>query len=172
MIAHSLAGKSRIRGRDKVRNRSNLNGKKMPKKNKQQVRQGAHSGRGAAVRLSATDQLPTDEIFDGLRDRSLARSAAVKRLLELDCIDVLQFLDLSWVHTVANTGRPEFIGKRTNFAFDISELSHDEIVLFRNWLTGALDDDAISVELLQRFVSVAASALRIWIGDKRVDSLV
>ncbi len=144
----------------------------MPKKKKQQARERTRSGRGAPARQAAADQLPTDEIFDGLRDRSLARSAAIKRLLELDCIDVLQFLDLSWVHTVANTGRPEFIGKRTNFAFDISEFSHDEIVLFRDWLTGALGDDAISVELLQRFVSVAATALRIWISDRRVDSLV
>jgi hypothetical protein len=165
-------GKSRIHGNDKGRRRLNLNGKTMPKKRKQQVRQRARSGRGAAVTQPATDQLPTDEIFDGLRDRSLARTAAIKRLLELDCIDVLQFLDLSWVHTVANTGRPEFIGKRTNFAFDISEFPHDEIVLFRDWLTGAVDDDAVSVELLQRFVSVASSALRIWISDKRVDSLV
>jgi hypothetical protein len=117
-------------------------------------------------------QLPTDEIFDGLRDRSLARRAAVRQLLERDCMDVLQFLDLSWVHTVANTGRPEFIGKKTNFAFDISELSHDEVVLFKEWLTGVISDNAISVELLQRFVSIAANALKVWIGDKRVDSLL
>jgi hypothetical protein len=144
----------------------------MPKKKKSRNRQKAASGRTPALKEPKVEQLPTDEIFDGLRDRSLARRAAVRVLLELDCIDVLQFLDLSWVHTVANTGRPEFIGKRTNFAFDISELSHEEVVLFRDWLTSVLDDTAIPVELLQRFVSIAADALRVWIGDKRVDSLV
>ena len=144
----------------------------MPKKRKRQVRQKARSGRATAVRQPEIGQLPTDEIFDGLRDRSLARSAAIKRLLELECMDLLQFLDLSWVHTVANTGRPEVVGKKTNFAFDISEFTHDEVVLFRDWLTGVLNDNAISVELLQRFVSVTASALKVWITDKRVDSLV
>jgi hypothetical protein len=93
-------------------------------------------------------------------------------LLELDCIEVLQFLDLSWVHTVANTGRADFVGKRTNFALDISGLSLEEVVLFRDWLTGGVGDNDLTVERLEKFESIAANALKVWISDKRVDSLV
>jgi len=117
-------------------------------------------------------QMPTDEIFEGLRDRTMTRKVAVRRLLELDCMDVIQFLDLSWVHTVANTGRAEYIGKKTNFAFDISGLPLEQVAPFRDWLTGAVNDNAVSAELLERFVSIAANALKVWISDKRVDSLV
>jgi len=144
----------------------------MGKKRPQQKSQRARSGSTILEREPALERLPTDEIFDGLRDRTLSRKAAIKRLLELDCIDVLQFLDLSWVHTVANTGRAEFIGKRTNFAFDISGLSLDEVVLFRDWLTGAVGDNDLAVERLERFESISANALKVWISDKRVDSLV
>jgi hypothetical protein len=144
----------------------------MPKKRPQQKSQRARSGSTLLERKPALERLPTDEIFDGLRDRTLSRKAAVKRLLELDCIDVLQFLDLSWVHTVANTGRSELLGKRTNFAFDISGLARDEAVLFRDWLTGARGDNDVTVEQLEKFDSIAANALKVWISDKRVDSLV
>ena len=91
----------------------------MPKKTQKRNPKRASSGQATVEIERAFERLPTDEIFDGLRDRTLSRKAAIKRLLELDCVDVLQFLDLSWVHTVANTGRAEFIGKKTNFAFDI-----------------------------------------------------
>jgi len=144
----------------------------MPKKRQRQDRQRNRSASATAVKEPPVERLPTDEIFDGLRDRTLARKAAVKRLLELNCIDVLQFLDLSWVHTVANTGRNEFIGKKTNFAFDISSLSLDDVVLFRDWLTGAIGDNSIPLDLLAKFMSIAAKAAKVWINDKRVDSLV
>ena len=144
----------------------------MPKKTQRQKRQRTGSASATVEREPVVERLPTDEIFDGLRDRTLSRKAAIKRLLELDCIDVLQFLDISWVHTVANTGRTEFIGKRTNFALDISELSLDEVVLFRDWLTGAISDTAVAVELLGKFESISANALKVWIRDKRVNSLV
>ena len=144
----------------------------MPKKTQRRNRKRASSGSATVEREQALERLPTDEIFDGLRDRTLSRKAAIKRLLELDCMDVLQFLDLSWVHTVANTGRADFIGKKTSFAFDISGLSLDEIALFRDWLTGTIGDNDVSVELLSTFVSISANALKVWISDKRVDSLV
>jgi len=144
----------------------------MPKKAQQRNRKRASSGSATVQREQVLERLPTDEIFDGLRDRTLSRKAAIKRLLELDCVDVLQFLDLSWVHTVANTGRAEFIGKKSNFALDISQLSLDEVALFRDWLTGSIGDNDVAVELLSTFVSISANALKVWIRDKRVDSLV
>jgi hypothetical protein len=144
----------------------------MPKKPQQRNRKRASSGSATVEKELVIERLPTDEIFDGLRGRTLSRKAAIKRLLELDCIDVLQFLDLSWVHTVANTGRAEFVGKKTNFAFDISGISLDEIALFRDWLTGTIGDNDVAVELLSTFLSISANALKVWISDKRVDSLV
>jgi hypothetical protein len=144
----------------------------MPKKTQQRNPKRASSGQATVEIERAVERLPTDEIFDGLRDRTLSRKAAIKRLLELDCVDVLQFLDLSWVHTVANTGRAEFIGKKTNFAFDIRGLSLEEVALFRDWLTGTIGDDDVTVELLAKLVSISANALKVWISDKRVDSLV
>ena len=144
----------------------------MPKKRTQQSPQRPRSSTTLLEAKPAPERLPTDEIFDGLRDRTLSRKAAVKRLLELDCIDVLQFLDLSWVQIVANTGRREFLGKRTNFALDISALSRDDVVLFRDWLTGALGDNDVTAEQLEKFDAIAANALKVWISDKRVNSLV
>ena len=144
----------------------------MPKKPQQRNPKRASSSSATVEKERTVERLPTDEIFDGLRDRALSRKAAIKQLLELDCAEVLQFLDLSWVHTVANTGRVDFIGKKTNFALDMSGLSLDEVVLFRDWLTGAVGDNDVAVECLAKFVSIAANAMKVWITDKRVDSLV